>query len=256
MNNDAWCAIGRLDHLRLIGIATLLAATAMIQPGVGYGVQDAYAAGCTTEETIFMYGTNTGSSFGSTNTITNVNRPINANCPAESLLAFSTTHERLGGLTNNWAEAGWEEDHDAFGGHIFYAFTEWGINGVTRAYNKTGLPCGQFILGRNMIWDITSSGGSGAWTGSVDCNDGHGSRIIRTYTGTGYPSGYAFGETGRYGGTLSGMADTHTALYYRDVFGTWHAWTNVACLADTASDWYPSVLSGNSYKTVQGSRVC
>lgn len=211
----------------------------------------AVADACSTEETIFA--AYTGGAYGTYGEIKHTDRDINSSCGQYTPLAWSTAHMRLGGATYNWAEVGWEEEY-VLSFHQFYAFTEWGLNGNTKARNQFSEAC--LTQTSYQMWRVSNVSGTNDWNLAINCENGTGWSSLKKYTGTGYYKGLTMGETGRYGGTATGMSDYQDNLHWKNSSGTWNKWSGPYCYSDVASNWQFNYLSATSYSVVKGSMNC
>lgn len=64
------------------------------------------------------------------------------------------------------------------------------------------------------------------------------------------------GETGRRGGTGTGMSEEMPELERKLNTGDWVAWDRPKCYTDDASNWQFSYVYINAYNVAQGSNNC
>lgn len=79
---------------------------------------------------------------------------------------------------------------------------------------------------------------------------------------TGFSHGWPQGETARWGGALTGAADHHFVLSYRecpDSCGTYKIWSQRAVYRDTISNWHychAASMAVNEYRVVKDGNAC
>ena len=231
-----------------IATAILFCVTSFVGPLAGRAVAD-----CSTEEQVFGGGPQ---AYGTTNNIRLTNRDLNTACGTPQWEAFSQAHIVLGGILGNWVETGWLEYIDAgSGAHTFAADTEWGLAGNQKGQAVVAVSCIKLSNAGNFYkWRVNNVAGTNNWTLLLNC--GSGFAQISEYDGTGYHTGIAAGETGRYGGTATGMSDSQNTLKFKNSSGTWGDWTSDSCYLDSASNWYWSYVSSTAYNVLNGSLGC
>lgn len=212
------------------------------------------AADCSTEEQVYAGGPTLV--FGTTNNIRLTDRDLNTACGTPLFEAFSTAHVELGGIQGNWVEIGWDEYIDGgTGGHLFTAFSEWGLAGNVKGQKVVGLSCLKASNAGNFYdFRVNNVSGTNDWALLVNC--GSGFAQVDKFTGTGYHRGTAIGETGRYGGTATGMSDLQKGLKFKNSSGNWNSWTSNYCYLNSASNWAYSRTSNTAYSVVRSSANC
>lgn len=213
---------------------------------------------CTDEKTIFWADKNSSGDWQSGATgdeaqIQTRNRDLAA-CPDYTEEAFSTLHFAINGqCCGSWVEEGWIE-YPLSGSHYFYLFTEWGISGVTHGFNTFYPGC--LDPGTYSAYRITNTTGTDNWYIYFACRNGDPWSFTYNYNNTGYHTGGLEEETGRRGGSGTGMADDHIGLEWRDSSLNWHNWYQPTCQSDAVSGWEGSAPSRTEYQVIKGSAGC
>jgi hypothetical protein len=175
-------------------------------------------------------------------------------------------------ITNGFFDVGWMEDNGCPSsgsgsgctqkGWILYTDYEhpdgtiedrtcgtgcWGLSGAGQA-EENGTPCTFRI-------QAMPSGSGDDWEALINCGEGW--YTIGVYKNTGYTHGAPVAESWRLGGTPDGMSEEFDSLReYQWSSNSWIAFDNVACYADTASNWFGHKLSADSFEVLQGSSSC
>jgi len=222
----------------------------------------ANATDCTTEETIFVSAWSGGYSIGKgyQNQVQNYDRSINTGlCGYNYPLAWSTGHLVLGNIYGNWIENGYYLQASGPGAKYYMYFGEWGINYTALSHDIIGPACTWPVGQGSVTWKGSSSYPTGTnWTLFINCNGGPDTywKTQVTYNNTGYNTGSATGETGRFGGTVTSMQDYQFNLFYQLGNNAWANWASPICRQDDSAGWQPNGLSVNSYNTITGGSNC
>lgn len=201
-------------------------------------------ADCATEETRFVIQNAAGEyAYGSTNVI-NVKDHDIAGCGG-GFNFFATSHLR-NSTGDKWVEVGYTDTVNGLGQEIWQIFIEGGINGN----NATCGPSFSYLIspGRDDKFRVTNVPGTNNFNLYVDYGSGWVS--IGSCTNT-FSHGWAYGETGRYGGTATGAGDDHKSLQYKDSSGTWKNWADnheAACGNPCLSNWHYDWCSTTRYQ--------
>jgi hypothetical protein len=172
--------------------------------------------------------------------------------------AWTTAHITGGGRWGDWVEIGWRiVTTCAITGcsDRYEWFSEWGIDYQVRGGSSGAYPCKQ-EAGSFHRWRVTNKPGTNDWNLWVNCLAGQGYVLLDTATDTGHHRGTPTGETGRRGGTDTGMSDRHRNLKWKDSGGTWNGWVDPACRFDNASNWQGVRDSATEYHTAKGTNNC
>lgn len=153
-------------------------------------------------------------------------------------------------------EVGWEEHiNGGSGAHEFYAFAEWGLAGNIKGQQVVAISCLKPAnAGKFYGFRVANVAGTNDWRLLINC--GSGFAEFARYNGTGYHTGLATGEVGRFGGTATGMSDHQKSLKFKNNAGDWIAWTSNYCYVDSATNWYYSRVSTTEYKVLKGTGDC
>ncbi len=217
---------------------------------------------CEKEEVVFQGAWNTSNrtfitGHGTRNEIENTYRKLNVStCGYDRFLAWSTSHVRLGGIHGHWVEAGWEQARAVSGRHYLYWFTEAGRNYNTIVYHEGPPPCTLTPGSGRSKWLVQNVAGTYDWKMQLDCADGRGWFLLKTYKSLGYNRGYLLGETGRFGGSGTSMATFMPGLLYKNSGGSWPYWPYNTCGDDIAEGWNGRYRTNSSFDVVPGSFNC
>lgn len=240
--------------------STLILAVAMSALAVALVPATAWADDCDLKEQIF-WADEPGTSwrvdaYGTTNEMRFVTRDT-ANC-ASRTVAWSTAHLTGGGVWGDWVEVGWHIDISnciPSCVDIYEWFSEWGVNFTPAGGDEGPFPCNE-TSGNFYRWRVTNKPGTNDWNLQANCLTGSGYVLLDTATNTGHHRGTPTGETGRRGGTATGMSDRHRNLQYKTSGGSWTSWADPKCRFDNASNWQGVKDSATEYHTAQGSVDC
>jgi len=170
-------------------------------------------------------------------------------------LAWSTAHVRLGGDFDSIMEIGWWMFYTEAGDLDRRPFTEFKINGVTKAENNWhSRPASCLNPTESDVWRVRWVSFE-SWALYMNCIDGVGYRHLATYGNAIWTFGIVMGETGRRGGTDTHMADEHRELRRYDG-GSWTAWTNNSCYHDFAAGWKAVKITDAHYDVDWGAFDC
>jgi hypothetical protein len=167
------------------------------------------------------------------------------------------THLRNGCC--DWVEVGWRLKwvppcgaECVLGIHWF---SEMAINGVKQDGIFGAFPCAK-IDGNFYRWRTVNIDGTDDWNLRVSCS-GPAFQTLDTIPNFGHTTGMPMAETGRRGGTATGMSDRQIDLHWESATDVWKSWTDPDCWLDDASNWqgHPQ-SSGNDYYTEGGPSNC
>ncbi|MGZ4153204.1 MAG: hypothetical protein ACXVQ0_01850 [Actinomycetota bacterium] len=190
-------------------------------------------ADCTGEETRFIQQSASASyAYGSVNTITVKDHDI-AGCSSPNFFATAQLRNTAG---DKAVEVGYTDTVNGLGQEIWEIFTEGFVN-----YNST--VCGPtywYLInpGRDDKFRVSNVSGTNQFNFSVDYGSGWVSVGSCTQT---YSHGWAWGETGRRGGTATGASDDHKNVQFKNSSGTWNSWPNnfeTSCGNPCISNWH------------------
>lgn len=167
------------------------------------------------------------------------------------------SHLRMGGIDGHWVEVGWTEERGLLITDKFYWFSEWGLNYTAMGGTAGSHPCP--TVDEYDWWRTANVSGTTSWRLSMNCaNDQFAGswRLLDDFTSLGYSRGVPMGETGRRGGSATGMSERMPELERKTGSGSWVAWDEPKCYRDNASNWEFSYIYINGYETAKGSRNC
>lgn len=144
---------------------------------------------------------------------------------------------------------------DFLGHHVFVAFTEWGLDGMYRAFHQYDFPCAE-ETGTYYQWRVADLLGTNTWTLAYKCTSGSTGFHELDRFDTGHALGTPTGEVTRYGGTATSLTDVQAALQWKNQDGVWKDWSDPECFQDNAAGWEGEQLAPTSYHTTTGSADC
>jgi hypothetical protein len=165
------------------------------------------------------------------------------------------------GTTNNWMEAGWMVKNSGLGGHRWWLFTEWGLNGTKHnqtpfdQFTSPSVPPACYQAGHWDYFEVEDEGGT-TWSAFVDCEDGAGYRTLITYPDVTYSNGGAEGESFARGATTM-TGDIHRNMQYEDLHYVLRSSTGATCRWDTSPYFNGQAVGATEFDTISpGSGMC
>lgn len=222
-----------------IGTTILLGWLALPNPG-------ALAIDCTTEESIFIEQSHSGTSaYGSWNNIDVIDHDI-AGC-TNFLSNFFATSRIINSGGDKWVEVGYTDTLNGIGQEIWEVFWEGGDN----FSHATCGPNVSYLLSAGPFVDFRVRNIPGTTDFTTEVNTGSGWLSVGSCNSMNFSHGWAQGETSRRGGTATGASDDHKNLKYRNVSGTWLAWDDNVQASDSISNWHYFRCTNTRYVTIK-----
>jgi hypothetical protein len=257
VRRTAFCS-ARIRH-NAPGIALILTVVTVALT-FGMPVVPASATCFSGEQAIFTRHVNKYVAYGTTNELWLYDRDLALNCGGDPE-GWYTAHMEPGPTPGSLDEIGPAEQPCTIGNpggpHCYYLFTEGVNNGTVRCQHHVYHPSQlhPFDWAKYRVVNITLNGNSNYWGWRVDWEDGGGFISYGHCLGLS-DHGKARNETGRSGGTGTGMKTFAQTVTFQGSGGSWVDWTTV-CDDDPVGGWQVNVHSGGSaFDVDQGSGNC